>query len=93
VKHQKLWMGVSGLTGFSFFLIANLTNLFAGSSVIAGVIQLAVNAFVFVVWYKAFTNSSGFQRFVAFWGVLVPLFMAAITVYRVLLPFTGLVSH
>ncbi len=91
MKHYKLWMAISGTTGFSFFLIANFTNLLLGLSVVAGVLQLAVNLFVFVVWLKIFANSSGLLKFVAFWGVVVPLLMASITIYRVLLPLIGLV--
>lgn len=91
MRRQKLWMAISGMTGLCFFLIANFTNLFSGSSVIAGIAQLGVNAFVFTIWRKAFLYSSGFQKFVAFWGVVVPVVMASITIYRVLLPHIGLV--
>ncbi len=84
-KNSK-WMAISGFAGLSLFLIANFTNLFAGSSVLAGCLQLAVNAFVFFVWTKAFMQSSGFKKFVAFFGVIVPVMMAGITIFRVLIP-------
>lgn len=84
-KNSK-WMAISGITGFSFFLIANFTNVFMGSSVLAGCLQLCVNAFVFVTWRKAFVQSSGFKKFVAFFGVVVPCIMASITLWRVLIP-------
>lgn len=84
-KNSK-WMAISGLTGFSFFLIANFTNFFAGSNVLAGYLQLCVNTFVFVVWKKAFTQSTGLRKFVAFFGVVVPVVMASITTCRVLIP-------
>jgi lipopolysaccharide export LptBFGC system permease protein LptF len=90
MKRQRLWMAISGMTGLSFFLIANFTSLFSGASVIAGILQLGVNAFVFVVWGKAFKQSSGLQKFVAFWGAVVPIVMALITTVRVLLP---LIKH
>ncbi|MCL5666677.1 MAG: hypothetical protein M1383_02805 [Patescibacteria group bacterium] len=86
MEHQTLWMVISGITGFSFFLIANFTRFFAGSSVTAGVLQVGVNAFVFAVWREAFLASAGFWKFVAFWGVAIPLVMASVTLCRVLLP-------
>lgn len=79
-------MAVSGITGFTFFLIANFTNVFTGSSVLAGCLQLCVNTFVFVIWRKAFAQSVGFKKFVAFLGVVVPCVMASITLWRVLIP-------
>jgi hypothetical protein len=91
MKYQRLWMAISGMTGFSFFLIANFTSLFSDASIIAGILQLGLNAFVFIVWRKAFTQSVGFQKFVAFWGVVVPAVMALITTFRVLLPL--LIKH
>lgn len=84
-KNSK-WMVVSGLAGVSFFLIANFTDFFTGSSVLAGCIQLCVNAFVFVVWGKAFLESFGFKKFIALFGVVVPVIMASITICRVLVP-------
>ena len=79
-------MAISGATGFAFFVIANFTNIFAGSAIIAGFCQITINVFVFVVWSKAFGQSSGLQKFVAFFGVVVPFCMAATTLWRVLLP-------
>jgi hypothetical protein len=79
-------MAISGATGFTFFLIANFTTLFHGSAVIAGVLQLAVNTFVFVVWSRAFVQSCGLKKFIAFFGVIVPICMASITLWRVLIP-------
>lgn len=86
MKHQKLLEVISGATGLGLALIANLTNVFVGSAVVAGVLQLAVNVFVFIVWRKAFVERTGFAKFVAFWGVVVPVGMAAITIWRILLP-------
>lgn len=79
-------MAISGATGFSFFFIANFTNTLVGLSVTAGALQLAVNAFVFIVWGKAFTEKTGFAKFVAFWGVVVPVVMATITIWHIFLP-------
>ncbi len=81
-----LWMTISGTTGLLFFLIANFTDLFTGSSILAGCLQLCVNAFVFVVWTKGFLESRGLKRFIAFFGVVVPIIMASITIWRVLIP-------
>ena len=83
---NSAWMIASGITGFSFFLLANFTNLFTGATVIAGCLQLVVNGFVFITWSKGFKNSSGFRKFIAFWGVIVPVIMGGITLWRVLLP-------
>lgn len=85
MKHSTFWMSLSGGMGLAFFLIANFTQLFVGANQIAAVIQLAINAFVFVVWTKAFTHSTGRKKFVAFFGIVVPIIMASITVYRVLM--------
>ncbi|OHB15660.1 MAG: hypothetical protein A2431_00690 [Candidatus Zambryskibacteria bacterium RIFOXYC1_FULL_39_10] len=79
-------MTISGIMGFSFFLIANFTNFFTGSDVLAGCLQLAVNVFVFVTWSKGFRLSSGFKKFFAFWGVVTPVIMGSVTLFRVLLP-------
>ena len=86
MRSQTLWMLASGLLGFSFFLIANLTDAFAGLNVGAGFIQLVLNAFVFVTWLRGYRTSSGFRKFVAFWGIVVPIVMATITILRVILP-------
>lgn len=86
LDNNSLWMIISGFTGFSFFLIANFTNLFTGSRVIAGCLQLCVNTFVFIVWRKAFVQSHGFKEFVAFIGTVVPVIMASTTLWRVLIP-------
>ncbi len=79
-------MAISGITGLMFFIIANLTNLFVGSSLLAAGLQLCVNTFVFIVWTKGFAQSHGFKKFVAFFGVVVPVIMAGITVWHVILP-------
>lgn len=84
-KNSK-WMAASGITGLAFFAVANFTNFFTGSNFLAGCLQLCVNTFVFVVWGKAFTQSMGFKKFVAFFGVVVPVVLASITIYRVLAP-------
>lgn len=85
VNKNSKWMTISGFTGFVFFLVANFTDFFVGSSILAGCLQLCVNAFVFTVWTKAFMQSSGFKKFVAFFGVVVPIAMAGITIWRVLI--------
>ncbi len=86
MEKNSRWMAVSGTTGFAFFLVANFTCLFAGSSLIAGILQISVNAFVFTVWTRAFHASSGLKKFVSFWGVVMPIIMAVTTLWRVFLP-------
>ena len=75
----------SGVTGFTFFIIANFTSL-QNFTVLAGWFQLVVNTFVFVTWSQGFRNSRGFKKFVAFFGVVVPIIMASVTILRVLIP-------
>ncbi len=86
LKRDSGWMLISGIIGFSFFLISNFTQLFTGSAVIAGFCQLAINTFVFIVWGRIFLRSSGFKKLVAFIGTVFPIIMASITLWRVLIP-------
>jgi hypothetical protein len=86
MDHNSKWMLISGFTGFVLFLIANFTNIFVGLSVFSGILQIVVNIFVFVVWLRAFRQSMGLKKFVAFFGVIVPVVMASITIVRVFLP-------
>jgi hypothetical protein len=83
---EKRKMVLSGLLGIGFFVLANLTNLFQGLSFTAGIIQLFINLFVFLVWLKAYKNTTGFTKFVAFWGIVFPFVMATVTLWRVVLP-------
>lgn len=84
-NHSK-WMTISGAAGLFFFGIANFTDLFTGSSILAGCLQIGVNAFVFVIWNRAFWQSRGLRKFVALFGVVFPFIMASITILRVLIP-------
>jgi hypothetical protein len=79
-------MTISGIAGLVFFLVANFTSLFAGASVLAGSLQLCVNAFVFIVWTRAFRRSGGFKKFIASFGVFMPILTASVTLWRVLIP-------
>ena len=83
---QNSWMAVSGAMGFMFFLIANFTSFFTGANTIAGIIQIIINTFVFVIWTKGFLESTGLKKFVASFGVIIPLVLASITIYRVIGP-------
>ncbi len=87
--NTRVWMVLSGAIGLGAFVIANFTDLFAGSSVLAGSVQFVANAFVFVVWSHAYLVSRGLQKVVAGIGALVPLVMAGITLIRVFLPILG----
>lgn len=83
----RRWMTISALTGLAFFLVANFTNLFTGLNIISGLIQIMINVFVFVTWLRGFQASQGRARLVAFFGVIAPPILAAITLYRVVMPF------
>jgi len=85
-SYSKKWRIISGIAGFSFFLIANCTNFFENLNVLAGCMQITVNVFVFVCWMKAYTYCHGFEKFVTFIGVVFPPIMAGITIWRVLIP-------
>ncbi len=85
-RHTK-WMAMSGVIGFAFFLIANFTNIFQGLNILAGLLQLCINAFVFLAWGRAFLDRIGFGKVFASFGVVVPVIMAGITIYRVLFPY------
>jgi hypothetical protein len=93
MKTNSKLMAVSGIAGFVFFLIANFTTIFNGSAVLAGILQLVVNFFVFITWGKGFSQSCGFKKFVASFGVIVPIVMAGITIWRVLLPWIVAISR
>lgn len=79
-------MAVSGFFGFSFFLIANLTTIFLELNIVAGCIQVILNIFVFTTWLRGYRVSAGFKKFVAGFGVVVPVIMASITIIKVLIP-------
>lgn len=84
-KNKALMMG-TGLLGLVFFIIANCTNYFEGANIAAGLIQLAINAAVFLAWGRNFLQTHGKEKLVSFGGVLFPPVMAGITVWGVLLP-------
>lgn len=86
MKNEKRWITASGVCGILFFLIANFANVFHGLNVTAGFLQLAVNAFVFIVWIQIFWSAQGFKRFISFFGVVGPIITAVTTIYRVLIP-------
>lgn len=87
MKHKNDWLMVlSAFLGFSFFLIANFTEIFIQLNVIAGIIQIVFNGFVFVTWLKGFKESNGFKKFVAAWGVVVPVLLTLITLFGVIIP-------
>lgn len=87
VRTTRILMTVSGALGFTFAVIANCTELFYGLNVLAGCIQLAINAFVFTSWREGYKQStSRFGKFVAGCGVVIPILMATITIVNVLLP-------
>ncbi len=94
-KSVKIWMAISGTCGILFFLIANpfvlnklnvIIQPSVQTSINFGVAQLIINAFVFVTWTRGFLRETGFKKFVSAFGVVIPFFMATITIVKVLLP-------
>lgn len=85
--NHRLWMAISAASGLAFFLIANFTDFFVGLNVLSGLIQLVLNVFVFVAWLRGYRASHGRERFVVFFGIVAPPILAAITLYRVIIPF------
>lgn len=86
MNNHKKWMAISAVTGLAFFLIANFTHLFTGLNVLSGMIQIAINTFVFITWLHGFRISQAIARYVAFFGVMAPPILAGITLYRVNVP-------
>lgn len=84
-KHSKLMM-TAGIVSFLFFLISNFTNFFVGFRVLSGILQLCINAFVIIVCKNAYPHSRGIKKFFAFYGIIVPITLAIITIWRVLIP-------
>lgn len=83
VSRHRVFMFVSGLLGLIFFIIANLDLV--GNDAYFAYAQLCINAFVFLSWGIGYLKAtSSFEKFVAFWGVIVPILMAVITVINVL---------
>jgi len=86
LNNDARWMMASGAMAFTFFVISNFTTLFVGSTVIAACLQLTFGTLVFIVWSRTINRSKGLRKLVAIIGTAVPVVMASITVYRVLLP-------
>jgi hypothetical protein len=80
-------MAISAATGLAFFLIANFTDFLVGLNIVSGLIQIALNVFVFVTWLHGYRVAKGRERVVAFFGVIAPPILAGITLYRVIVPF------
>ena len=85
--NHRRWMAISAATGLVFFLVANFTDFLMGLNVVSGLIQIALNVFVFVTWLHGYRVTQGRERLVAFFGVMAPPILAAITLYRVIIPF------
>ena len=85
--NHRRWMAISAATGLVFFLVANFTDFLAGLNIVSGLIQIALNVFVFVTWLYGYRVAQGRERAVAFFGIIAPPILAGITLYRVLIPF------
>jgi len=80
-------MAISAATGLVFFLVANFTGFLVGLNIVSGLIQIALNVFVFVTWLHGFRVARGREQVMAFFGVIAPPILAGITLYRVIIPF------
>lgn len=87
MSNHRRWMAISAATGLVFFLVANFTDFLVGLNIVSGLIQIALNAFVFVTWLHGYRVARGRERIVAFFGVIAPPILAGITLYRVIVPF------
>lgn len=87
VGNNRRWMAISAVTGLAFFTIANFTNIFSGLNVLSGIIQIAINIFVFSTWLRGYRSSQGRERAVAFFGIIAPPVLIGTTLYRVMFPF------
>ncbi len=85
--NHRRWMAISATTGLVFFLVANFTDFLVGLIIISGLIQIALNVFVFATWLHGYHVAYGRERLVAFFGVIAPPILAGITLYRVIIPF------
>ncbi len=85
--NHRRWMAISAVTGLVFFLVANFTDFLIGLNIASGLIQIALNVFVFVTWLHGYRVANGRERIVAFFGVIAPPILAGITLYRVIIPF------
>jgi uncharacterized membrane protein len=86
VKTARILMLVSGLTGATFFILANFVHVFEGSNLLAGLIQLCINTFVFFSWKRGYETHSGKAKTFALIGTVVPCVMASITLFHVIIP-------
>ncbi len=87
MRNHRRWMAISAATGLVFFLVANFTDFLIGLNIVSGLIQIALNVFVFVTWLHGYRVARGRERVVAFFGVIAPPILAGITLYRVIIPF------
>ena len=87
MSNHRRWMAISAATGLVFFLVANFTDFLVGLNIVSGLIQIALNVFVFVTWLHGYRVAKGRERVVAFFGVIAPPILAGITLYRVIIPF------
>lgn len=83
LERHRFLMILSGVLGLAFFIFANFD--FIGNEVLFAYAQILINSFVFFSWGYGFIKAkSFFEKFVAFWGVIVPIVMALITIMNVL---------
>ncbi len=82
----RLLMVVSGVMGFTFFILANVIHLFTGLNLLAGLIQIAINVFVFFSWKHGYHLSTGKAKAFVLLGTIIPCVMVTITLFRVIVP-------
>jgi len=85
----RLLMALSGATGLSMFLLANFyLKKHKGWRLATALLQITANAFVFASWLVGFLQATPgtLTQLVALIGFIVPIIMASITLFRVVLP-------
>jgi hypothetical protein len=81
-KVVRLLMFLSGFAGVSLFIFANLNPQ---EGYWFGISQLFINLIVFVIWFNFFLQiETGFLKGLVFLGALIPLAMATITIFHVI---------
>jgi len=80
VSNHELWMWISGVIGFSCFVVIHFTKLLK-NPLYAGLVQLASNVFVFVSWGSAYISTRGSF---ALFGVIFPIVTGTITIRTLL---------
>ena len=85
-KSTSRLMAITAVSALIFFLIANITATLVEWKIVSGLIQIGLNFSVFMAWQHGYKTSGGLKKLFAFGGIVMPIVMAGITFFRVLLP-------